>query len=992
LICSSNCLAMTNPELAIEWHPIKNGDLTPNDITAGSHKKVWWQCLKDPSHQWEAVIKSRTFGRKCPYCTNRLVCSSNCLAATNPELAVEWHPTKNGNLTSKDVVAGSHKKVWWQCLKDPSHEWIVSCGERASGRGCPLCNSGWTEEKFRLFVLSMRPYISSLDPAELFVLFQQQGGLLASKGRCRDFIQALKTGKFPDELEKFATKEDYLVDKFLADQERSLCDELVACLSEKDVASDSGELPVTQVKEVLSVLDSMITASMDKEAILFFINSANAKIWRHAFADEAEAIRQLENYNDDSVYAQEVKKLFLASYNGAKNLEVPIGYNFSDKKGKMLFPNLMQRHTAYSMQTHKRFGNWSDPGAGKTLAAIFASRVINARVILVCCPNSVVEGWKEKILAAYPDSTVLTKCLDVKRDSALPQYLVLNYEFFQQPRAEKELKKLLDLVTMDFIVIDEIHYSKQRVAENMSRRKKVIGALLSEAAQANDNLHVLGMSATPVVNNLFEGKALIELVTGMSHDELNTYPSVDNCVALYQKFVSHGIRWVPCYSQMLNVATIDVDCSYLIDEIREIKSIRLGGSVVDLEAVLTKAKIPVILAHLKPKTVVYTYYVKDILIPLQEAIEKAGFKTVVYSGEDKTGLKEFLYGDADVLIGTSCIGTGVDGLQDVCNRIIVVTLPWTHAAFKQLEGRVYRQGQKSDHVDIIVPLTYALVNGVRWSWCESRWKRIQFKKSIADAAVDGVIPEGHLRTPAQALKDAMLWLERLERGEVCEIERRPIFIPLSDDVKASTLRRLGDLSQMNQKINHASSEETHARFQKSPDEWECYHSTYREDRKKWEVVPYQEVIKWAKLRPDLVIGDFGCGEAFLAQELENQVHSFDHVAINDNVIACDMAQVPLEDECLDAAVFSLSLMGTNYVDYLREARRCLKLDGHLWIAEPTSRIKDPALFKELLERLGFKMLGGFEQKWKFTFIEALKSDREINEIALKVLTEKSVLE
>lgn len=84
--------------------------------------------------------------------------------------------------------------------------------------------------------------------------------------------------------------------------------------------------------------------------------------------------------------------------------------------------------------------------------------------------------------------------------------------------------------------------------------------------------------------------------------------------------------------------------------------------------------------------------------------------------------------------------------------------------------------------------------------------------------------------------------------------------------------------------------------------------------------------------------------SFLAQELENQVHSFDHVAINDGVIACDMAHVPLEDECLDAAVFSLSLMGTNYVDYLREARRCLKLDGHLWIAEPTSRIKDPALF------------------------------------------------
>jgi hypothetical protein len=38
----------------------------------------------------------------------------------------------------------------------------------------------------------------------------------------------------------------------------------------------------------------------------------------------------------------------------------------------------------------------------------------------------------------------------------------------------------------------------------------------------------------------------------------------------------------------------------------------------------------------------------------------------------------------------------------------------------------------------------------RWSWCESKMQQLRFKKSIADAAVDGAVPEGHLRTPAQA--------------------------------------------------------------------------------------------------------------------------------------------------------------------------------------------------------------------------------------------------
>ena len=50
--------------------------------------------------------------------------------------------------------------------------------------------------------------------------------------------------------------------------------------------------------------------------------------------------------------------------------------------------------------------------------------------------------------------------------------------------------------------------------------------------------------------------------------------------------------------------------------------------------------------------------------------------------------------------------------------------------------------------------------------------------------------------------------------------------------------------------------------------------------------------------------------------LSCQVHSFDLVARSDWVTACDMGAVPLPDGCCDAAVFSLSLMGTNSVDFL----------------------------------------------------------------------------
>ena len=79
-----------------EWHPTKNTDLAPAEVTAGSHQKVWWQC--ESGHEWQASIANRAKGRGCPYCSNRKVDASNCMAASHPKLATEWHPTKNGQV------------------------------------------------------------------------------------------------------------------------------------------------------------------------------------------------------------------------------------------------------------------------------------------------------------------------------------------------------------------------------------------------------------------------------------------------------------------------------------------------------------------------------------------------------------------------------------------------------------------------------------------------------------------------------------------------------------------------------------------------------------------------------------------------------------------------------------------------------------------------------------------------------------------------------
>ncbi len=139
LVQGFNDLATKFPEIAKEWHPTKNGTLTPRDVKASTHKKAWWICPHD--HEYEQAIMLRTTrGSGCPYCAgNKVWKEFNDLATTYPKIAKEWHPTKNGKLTPWNVIAGSQKKVWWLCPE--GHEYQQSLIKRTSrDYSCPICS------------------------------------------------------------------------------------------------------------------------------------------------------------------------------------------------------------------------------------------------------------------------------------------------------------------------------------------------------------------------------------------------------------------------------------------------------------------------------------------------------------------------------------------------------------------------------------------------------------------------------------------------------------------------------------------------------------------------------------------------------------------------------------------------------------------------------------------------------------------------------------
>jgi len=147
---AENNLEILYPSIVKEWHPIRNGDLTPKDFTNGSDQKVWWLCSE--GHSYETSIKNKTRASSlCPFCAGKKASKDNNLQRLFPEIAKEWHPSKNGNLSPKDFTKGSGEKVWWLCPKGHSYQAIITSRTKKENTGCPSCSNQSSEPEIRIF-------------------------------------------------------------------------------------------------------------------------------------------------------------------------------------------------------------------------------------------------------------------------------------------------------------------------------------------------------------------------------------------------------------------------------------------------------------------------------------------------------------------------------------------------------------------------------------------------------------------------------------------------------------------------------------------------------------------------------------------------------------------------------------------------------------------------------------------------------------------------
>lgn len=152
-------LASKFPAIAREWHPTKNGELRPDQVSYASKKKVWWICPK--GHEYDQFIGKRTQrGSNCPICSgHRTIKGINDFETVYPEQAKEWHPTKNGDKKPYMFSPKNGYKAWWMCKY--GHEWQATIHERGSGTGCPYCktrySSSFPEQAIYYYVKQLCP-------------------------------------------------------------------------------------------------------------------------------------------------------------------------------------------------------------------------------------------------------------------------------------------------------------------------------------------------------------------------------------------------------------------------------------------------------------------------------------------------------------------------------------------------------------------------------------------------------------------------------------------------------------------------------------------------------------------------------------------------------------------------------------------------------------------------------------------------------------------
>ena len=904
-----------------------------------------------PIHgEFEQAPCKHLSGSGCPKCG---IISRVSSSRSNTEDFIKKAKEVHGDWYDYDKVdyITATTKVIIRC---PTHgEFEQKPSNHLQGQGCPICNRGFsTDSKLSLLSDSDVEYLSihqlieligqNLLPADFKVLTKSASG---SKDR-KDDINKLRESIGSGVEENDTAEEEQVL------QEEQLEFEDAQTIAANDQSENLLNVLPDLVTKELTTYDKYFVSSGEKGAYL--LKESVNKIWNCVLSSESylETVKVLRE--SSGPWLTYVLDTFMMEYKSVQNEKVGPDYKFEYP------PSLMQKLMSYRIATNPYYGNWCGTGAGKTNAFLIASRRIDARVTVCVCPNAVVETIRKSILRVYPESTIIIpKSLDdiVSYDRSKYNYVILNYEKFCQSYSPALVDKLVGLNQIDFLCFDEVHRAKN----DLSSINQNLTNLRVLGGEKNPGMRVLGMTATPLINNLSEVRNLLELITGTSFEDImpTNLVTINNIHNAYKYLMLYGFRYVPDYK--INCIEEKVD----IDGTKELAEKLVGfenSEVGDIEGHMIQVKYEGIRSHIKKyRTIIYTQFIKNILPRIKEELRKDGITFREYTGEIDSVERDSIVSDFaqhkfDVILASSPITTGVDGLQKICDTIIILSLPWTNAEYVQLVGRINRQGSEFGSVKIVVPqVKIKMNNGKEWSWDDKRFRIIKTKRTLSDAVVDGRFASIFSLNRSKLLRDAV---ESLREGiQDFTITRKKLEVEVVE-TKTREYSSESIITSTHQKASTSTSHRMHEWFSEDKSRWEDYHKVREENIKDWVENPITVIAERLNENPGQTIADLGCGMNRLKDLVKDYRawYSFDHCAVDPSVVEADCSDLHeyLGNESVDSAVFCMSLWGTNYLDSIKEAHRYLKTGGTLYVVEPKDKVDQSVLLGEVVQ-LGFNL-------------------------------------
>lgn len=758
------------------------------------------------------------------------------------------------------------------------------------------------------------------------------------------------------------------------------------------------------MKNLKSIDSSLVNAIDDTEAIEVLISNKLRKLWDGVINNIITIDDIMSEVETNGKFYKIMADRFYSEYMSVINYVAPEGFDAhkTHKNGvvEYLKPNMMQKLCVNRLKKNRYYGNWSGMGSGKTLSSIIASREIKSHLTVVISLNSNINQWGKDILNAYPESTGTRVYVvkdknydDIEFDMSKFNYIVIPYSRFSQNNEENRLKTIANK-KVDFIIIDEVHKVKKRGEESdESKRRERLMKFIGWSKEVNPDMYEMVMSGTPIINELSEAKSLLTLLTGNKFDDIKTNRTLSNALKLHQMLLIHGVRFVPKYNQKLNILTSENTPLLKINGDKYLNLLK-GNSPHDTEKMFIDDKLNTIKPYLGNGVLIYTHYTTDVIPKIRSFVESNGFTTALYSDNENdrdNELLRFKKGEADIMIASDTINTGVDGLQETCSTMIIITLPWTNADFEQLKGRIYRQGMSDDtKVTIIIPQVIVKDDeGVEWSFDKQRFDLIKSKKTLADCVIDGVIPSTtfpSLKTLyKKSVESLKIWKDRVNDNDFLVREDSGITINLDVNTEEEhKIRNISLVSNIHRRANSSHSDTMHKTF--SREEEIEYHKARRESMSTWPEDPVEkvaEIINKYPARYNKII-DMGCGENKLKTLTTRFVQGVNHTNVGDEtVIEANMAHLEgiVNDGEYNVAVFCLSLWGCGYDDfneYFKEAYRILDEEGRMIIVEPFDCFGENELygttehFIRNIEKFGFKHVGTESNRYNKLFFEFSK--------------------